>query len=116
MPTPRRPSAKLGKFPLPIEISRFGCEATRNAIVNAAAECQLSGAVALRKDTAGKAVLTDSGNTLVDCAFGVIPDPEKLAARLSAIPGIVEHGLFIGLADAVIAASGDGIEIFGQLN
>ncbi len=108
--------ARLGKFPLPIEISRFGSEATRNAIVNAAAECECRGAVALRKDKAGKAVLTDSGNALIDCAFGVIPDPEKLAVRLSAIPGIVEHGLFIGLADAVISASGDGIEVFGQLN
>lgn len=107
---------RLGKFPLPIEISRFGCEATRDAIVSAAAECQCRGAVALRKDDAGKAVLTDSGNYVLYCAFGVIPEPEKLAARLSAIPGIVEHGLFIGLADAVIAASGDGIEIFGQLS
>jgi ribose 5-phosphate isomerase A len=108
--------ARLGKFPLPIEICRFGSEATRKAIVSAAAECECRGPVALRKDQAGKAVLTDSGNHLVDCAFGVIPDPEKLATRLSAISGIVEHGLFIGLADAVISASGDGIEVFGQLN
>ncbi len=54
------------------------------------------------RTTAGEAFITDSGNYLVDCAFDAIPDPDELAQRLSAIPGIVEHGLFIGLAKAVI--------------
>jgi ribose 5-phosphate isomerase A len=108
--------ARLGKFPLPVEISRFGAEATRLAIVKAAKECGCVGAVALRKDKEGKTALSDGGNYLLDCAFGVIPEPEKLAARLNAIPGVVEHGLFIGLAKAVISASADTIEVFGQLS
>src|SRR5579872_478958 len=99
--------ARLGRFPLPVEISRFGCEATRATIRRAAAECGCSGEILFRKDTAGHPVLSDGGNYLLDCAFGVIPAPERLAERLLAIPGVVEHGLFIGLATAVISAGPD---------
>lgn len=108
--------ARLGKFPLPIEISRFGSEATRAAILRAAATVGCSGEVRLRKTASGEAFLTDSGNWLVDCAFGAIAAPNELAERLSAIPGIVEHGLFIGLAKAVISAGPEEIKIFGQLD
>jgi ribose 5-phosphate isomerase A len=108
--------ATLGKFPLPIEISRFGCEATRLAIQQAAAAVHCSGTVTLRKTTSGAPFTTDNANFLVDCAFGAIPAPEELAHRLSAIPGIVEHGLFIGLAKAVISAGPEEIKIFGQLD
>jgi ribose 5-phosphate isomerase A len=52
----------------------------------------------------------------VDCFFGAIADPDRLADRLAAIPGVVEHGLFIGIAKAVISAGPAGIEILGQLD
>ncbi len=107
--------ARLGRFPLPIEVSAFGYEATRLAISRAAEATGASGAVNRRTDPAGAPVISDSGNWIVDCALGVIPKPEELAQRLSAIPGVVEHGLFIGLATAVISASPEGIKIYGQL-
>lgn len=108
--------ATLGRFPLAVEIGRFGCAATRAAIRRAAAACGCSGEVALRKDASGNVVLSDGGNYLLDCAFGAIPAPERLAERLSAIPGVVEHGLFIGFATAVISAGPDEIKVFGQLD
>jgi ribose 5-phosphate isomerase A len=107
--------ARLGRFPLPIEVSAFGFEATRIAIQRAAEATGASGPVDRRRDKAGAPVISDSGNWIVDCAFGVIPKPDELAQRLSAIPGVVEHGLFIGLATAVISAGPEGIKIYGQL-
>ncbi len=108
--------ATLGKFPLPIEVSRFGLEATRRAILREAEACGCGGPVVLRKTPSGEAFMTDSGNYLFDCVFNVIPAADELAQRLSAIPGIVEHGLFIGLAKAVISASPEEIKIYGQLD
>jgi ribose 5-phosphate isomerase A len=105
----------LGKFALPIEISAFGCAATQAAILHAAKASGCAGSVVLRKIASGAGFTTDNGNYLVDCAFGAIPAPNELAQRLSAIPGIVEHGLFIGLAKAVISAGPEEIKIFGQL-
>ncbi|HTJ03062.1 MAG TPA: ribose-5-phosphate isomerase RpiA [Methylovirgula sp.] len=107
--------ATLGRFALPIEVSAFGYEATRTAIQCAAEATGATGPVGRRKDKAGAPVISDSGNWIVDCALGVIPKPEELAERLSAIPGVVEHGLFIGLATAVISAGPEGIKIYGQL-
>jgi ribose 5-phosphate isomerase A len=106
----------LGKFPLPIEISRFGCEATRTAILKAAEAAGTSGPVTLRKTASGFPFTTDNENWLVDCAFGIIPKADELAERLSAIPGVVEHGLFIGLAKTVISAGPEDIKIYGQLD
>lgn len=56
-------------------------------------------------------VVTDNGNLVLDCAFGEIPDPESLSASLSAIPGVVEHGLFIDLADEIHVGTTDGVEV-----
>lgn len=107
--------ATLGKFPLPIEVSRFGLEATRRAILRAAEATGCSGAVLLRKTASGETFLTDNGNFVFDCALGAIAAPDELAPRLSAIPGIVAHGLFIGLATAVVMAGPEEIKIFGHL-
>lgn len=108
--------ATLGKFPLPIEVSRFGLEATRRAILREAEVTSCGGDIVMRKTASGKAFITDAGNYLFDCLFGAIPEPEELAQRLSAIPGVVEHGLFIGLATAVISAEPEEIKIFGNLD
>src|SRR5580704_9159910 len=108
--------AVLGKFPLPVEVNVFGFEATRRMILAAAKACGCDGEVRLRKTPGGQAFVSDNGHYIVDCFFGAIADPDRLADRLAAIPGVVEHGLFIGIAKAVISAGPAGIEILGQLD
>lgn len=56
-------------------------------------------------------VVTDNGNLVLDCEFGTVDDPDGLAAALSAVPGAVEHGLFVGMADAVLVGTADGVEV-----
>jgi ribose 5-phosphate isomerase A len=107
--------ARLGKFPLPVEVNRFGIEATRRLILREAARAGCEGPLSLRGAERGAPFVTDGGHHIFDCAFGTIPAPEDLAARLVAIPGVVEHGLFIGIARAVISAGADGIAVYGSL-
>ncbi|MBN8996392.1 MAG: ribose-5-phosphate isomerase RpiA [Rhizobiales bacterium] len=97
--------ATLGAFPLPIEVVPFGLGATRAAIVRSAAGLGLNGDLKLRK-SGEAAYLTDGGHFILDASFGRIPDPDALARALDAIPGVVEHGLFIGLAKSVIVGRG----------
>jgi ribose 5-phosphate isomerase A len=103
----------LGRFPLPVEVNRFGLESTRLAIGRAASALGLSGALALRTRDAAPFV-TDGGHFIVDASFGRIPDPRALSGALHAIPGVVEHGLFLGMASAAILAGPDGIEILAR--
>jgi ribose 5-phosphate isomerase A len=107
--------ATLGAFPLPVEIDAFGARATRLHVERAAAALGLCGDISLRSRPDGHVFVTDGGHLVLDCAFGAIPDPEALAERLSAIPGVVEHGLFLGLATAVIVAGRGGVETLGRL-
>ena len=58
--------------------------------------------------------MTDGGHFILDCGFGAIPDPERLAAALSAIPGVVEHGLFIGYARIAFVATERRVETHGR--
>src|SRR5688500_7167593 len=83
--------ATLGRFPLPIEVVPFGLTATRGKIEAAAAAAGAPGPALLRRDKEGKTFCTDSGNWILDAALQHIPDPQALAARLSDIPGVVEH-------------------------
>lgn len=108
--------ATLGAFPLPVEIDPFGAKATRLHVERAAKNLGLSGTVAPRLEPDGHVFVTDGGHLILDCAFGAIADPEALAERLSAIPGVFEHGLFIGLATAVVVAGRDGVETLGRLD
>jgi ribose 5-phosphate isomerase A len=108
--------AVLGKFPLPVEVNGFGLEATRRMILAAANACGCAGEVRLRKTPGGQAFISDNGHYILDCFFGAILTPDRLADSLAAIPGVVEHGLFIGIAKAVISAGPAGIDIFGQLD
>jgi len=103
--------ATLGRFPLPIEVVPFGFKATQRAIEAAAAAAGAPGRTVLRKDKGGHAFVTDSGHWILDAALGRIPDPQKLAGLLSPIPGVVEHGLFIGLAQAAILAGPAGVRV-----
>jgi ribose 5-phosphate isomerase A len=101
----------LGRFPLPVEIVPFGVAATRRAIATAFAESGVSGQMAIRKTGDGHVFVTDGGHWIVDTHLGRIVDAPRLAALLSAIAGVVEHGLFIGLASAAILAGAQGIRV-----
>lgn len=103
----------LGRFPLPVEVDRFGMESTRRRIVRALAELGLPAAPKLRTGRDGHVFVTDGGHAIFDCALGAISQPEALAARLCAIAGVVEHGLFIGLATSVIVAGAQEIRTLG---
>jgi ribose 5-phosphate isomerase A len=103
--------AMLGRFPLPVEIAPFGAAATRRAVEAATAAAGCPGATMLRKGSNGHAFVTDGGHWLLDAQLQRIPDPQTLAARLSAVPGVMEHGLFIGLAGTAIVAGPDGVRL-----
>jgi ribose 5-phosphate isomerase A len=94
---------RLGKFPLPVEVIKFAQAVVAKRIRALGANVQL------RSTEDGKPFLTDENNHILDCRFGAIADPEELARALSAIPGVVEHGLFIGMASLVLFARGTEI-------
>ncbi len=101
----------LGRFPLPVEVVPFGLAATRRAIEAAANTVHAAGPVVLRRTKDGHPFVTDAGHWILDAALGRIADPKALAALLAAIPGVVEHGLFIGLAQTAILAGPDGVRV-----
>lgn len=103
--------AVLGRFALPIEIVPFGATATQRAVEVAAAAAGCPGPAPLRKTASGHPFVTDGGHWLIDAQLQHIGDPQGLAARLAAIPGVVEHGLFIGLAGAAIVAGPTGLRV-----
>ncbi len=99
----------LGRFPLPIEAVPFGLTATRRAVEAAASAAGCAGPVVLRRTQDGHAFVTDGGHFILDAALERIAGPALLARRLAEIPGVVEHGLFIGLAQTAIIAGPDGV-------
>jgi len=101
----------LGHFPLPIEIAPFGAKATGRAIDAALRAAGCSGPVVLRKGNDGKAFVTDGGHWILDAHLRRIVDPPVLATRLAAVPGVMEHGLFIGLVRTAILAGSDGVRL-----
>lgn len=101
----------LGRFPLPIEVVPFGVTATRRAVETAAAAAGCPGPAVLRRTREGHPFVTDGGHQMLDASLGRIPDPAALAARLAAIPGVVEHGLFIGLVAAAVIAGPGAVRI-----
>jgi len=94
---------RLGKFPLPVEVIKFAQALVAKRI------SALGAAVQLRTGTDGKPFMTDENNHIRDCRFGEIQDPDGLARQLSDMPGVVEHGLFIGMASVVLFARGNEI-------
>src|SRR5262249_37173615 len=85
----------LGRFPLPIEVVPFGLPVTRRAVEAASAAAGAPGPAMLRRGKDGHAFVTDQGHWILDASLQRISDPKGLADRLAAIPGVVEHGLFI---------------------
>lgn len=102
---------RLGAFPLPVEIVQFGARATLRMIEAATQDIGCDGRILLRKTASGDNFVTDGGNFIVDCSFGPIFEAEALGDVLEMIPGVVEHGLFVGIADMAILAGPGGIEI-----
>jgi ribose 5-phosphate isomerase A len=90
----------LGKFPLPVEVIKFARPVVAKKIE------ALGAKVDLRQGADGKPYLTDENNYILDCRFGQIPDAGSLATKLSDMPGVVEHGLFVGMASVVLIARG----------
>jgi ribose 5-phosphate isomerase A len=99
---------QLGAYPLPIEVNSFGLAATVRAIGKAALKLGLDCAARVRQRQ-DRPFVSDGGHLIVDASFGLIPDAEALSLALLAIPGVVEHGLFIGMADTAIIAGQDGV-------
>jgi ribose 5-phosphate isomerase A len=103
--------AALGRFPLPVEVVPFGLAVTQRAMADAFAKCGLSGQMVLRKGKGGHFFVTDGGHWIVDAHLTRIQDAPRLAGLLSAIPGVVEHGLFIALASTAVLAGTLGIRV-----
>ena len=98
-------SPRLGeRWALPVEVTPFGWGAQLTFLQDLGAE------VSRRLDSEGHLFYTDQGNLILDCAFGPMDDPAALARRLEGRAGIVEHGLFLGLANEVIVATSQGLQ------
>ena len=98
----------LGNFPLPIEVVPFGAQATGTRILESGKLFGCDGAISLRTDEYGEPFVTDGNNLIYDWALGEIPDPDGLGEYLSRLPGVVEHGLFLGIAHAALIGKADG--------
>ncbi len=101
---------RLGRFPLPVEVVPFGLGVTTRQVE---AACGAPGRVTLRRN-GDASFLTDGDHLILDCAIGAIVAPEALAAALDAIPGVVGHGLFIGLCTTALVAGDDGVAVIGE--
>jgi ribose 5-phosphate isomerase A len=96
---------QLGLFPLPVEVIQFAAAPVRRRLQ------QLGANPKLRKGEDGSPYITDEGNFIFDCSYGRIPNPLEVAQAIKSITGVVEHGLFLGLASVVILAGESGTEI-----
>lgn len=101
----------LGRFPLPVEVVDFAIPATRLRLTAALREAGCAGALKLRRMASGEVFHTDQGNVILDAHLERIPDPAGLDDALNRVVGVVEHGLFLGLARRVVLAGDQGIEI-----
>ncbi|MDP1701968.1 MAG: ribose-5-phosphate isomerase RpiA [Aestuariivirga sp.] len=102
---------KLGKFPLPIEVMRFGTKATAWKMERAFVLLKLDAKMVLRVK-GGKPFVTDGGHYIIDCTIGEIPEPERLDALLTSIPGVIETGLFIGICGIILMGTPKGVTEF----
>lgn len=102
----------LGAFPLPVEVTPFGYTITAKKVFDALKSAGvLRPKIDVRTGGGNKPIITDGGNYILDCHCSIIPDAPKAALLLSNVPGVVEHGLFIGLARTVIIGDEDGASI-----
>lgn len=102
---------ELGAFALPIEVNSFGLGATRRRIETVMQRFGAKGDLRQRRLAGGEPYVTDGGHYILDACFGRISEPEALATALMGIPGVVEHGLFLGLCRRAYVAGPDGVEV-----
>lgn len=102
--------ARLGAFPLPVEVIRFGWPAVAERLH------ALGANPALRLGPDKQPFLSDEGNLIMDCRFSVFPEADLLADQLDSMPGVVEHGLFLDFADMVVIGRGETSELLGSLS
>ena len=102
---------RLGKYPLPIEVIEFGHKVTARHLSETFAALGYAAVPMTVRQKDGAPFKTDSGNLIYDCAFGAIQNAPKLAAAISTVPGMVEHGLFIGIATTLLISGPGEIEV-----
>lgn len=107
--------ATLGRFPLPIEVVSFGLGATRRAIAAILARLDCGGDLRVRKAPDGSSFVTDGGHLILDAHCGRIAAPEALAEALAKVPGVVEHGMFLGIATGAVVATEAGLVELGRV-
>jgi len=100
----------LGAFPIPLEVVPFGLQATKDGLETAFEAEGLSGELVLR-ERGSERVVTDSGNFIFDAKMGLIENPASLVERLTNVPGLVEHGFFLNIAQAAVVSSPDGVKV-----
>jgi len=105
--------ATLGKYPLPIEVNPFGLGATRHALAQILKDHGAEGGLRQRAGADGSAFITDGGHFILDAFFGRISDAKALSNALLEVPGVVQHGLFLGLCSAAYIAGPDGVKRYG---
>lgn len=102
---------RLGAFPLPVEVVPFGAPVTARKIAEVAGALGCTGKMSRRADEYGEPFFTDNGNFIYDCEFGEIPNADALAPALNRIPGVVDNGLFVGIATLAIVGTPSGTDI-----
>ena len=102
---------RLGKYPLPVEVVEFGHKATAFRLAEAFRALNYAGVTMMVRQKDGAPFKTDSGNLIYDCALGAIQSAPRLAAAISAVPGVVEHGLFVGIATTLLIAGPGEVEV-----
>ena len=105
---------RLGKYPLPVEVVEFGHKSIAARLNAALAAAGYANTQMTLRQRDGAPFKTDGGNVIYDCAFGVIQSAPKLAAAIAAVPGVVEHGLFIGIATTLLIAADGEIEVINR--
>ncbi len=102
---------RLGAFPLPVEVVPFGHVTTKARILAVADALGYRHVTAHLRLKDGQPFRTDNGNLIYDCSFGAIAEAPALAAALSPVTGVVEHGLFIDMASLLVIAGAAGVKI-----
>ena len=102
--------AALGRFPLSIEVNKFGLRSTTGEVERIARAHHAEGPVKLRLSASGEPFVTDGGHLILDAFFGRISNPEALSTDLHEVPGVVEHGLFLRLCQRAYVAGPGGVE------
>jgi ribose 5-phosphate isomerase A len=105
---------RLGKFPLPVEVVEFGHKVTAGRLVRALEDLGHVQPQLRLRQADGQTFRTDSGNVIYDCHLGAIQNTAKLGAALNAVPGVVEHGLFVGMATTLLIATPGEVEVINK--